>query len=112
MANSKKINSKIENIYELSSMQEGMLYHKLLDEKHDSYFVQNVLVLNSHLDQTNIRASLKLLAEKYEALRTMVFYRKAQKPRLIVLKDREIEFNDVSTRKYNISFQTYLTHRS
>lgn len=103
----KKVNSKIENIYELSSMQEGMLYHKLLDEKHDSYFVQNVLVLNSHLNQENIKLSLKLLAEKYETLRTMVFYRKAQKPRLIVLKEREIEFNAVDSKTDDKSLPVY-----
>lgn len=91
MAN--KINKNIEGIYGLTPMQEGMLFHKQLKEDSTQYVLQNILRIHDALSEKMIQDSLKLLMYKYDVLRTVFFYKKTNKPKQIVLKEKEIEFH-------------------
>ncbi|WP_020619067.1 non-ribosomal peptide synthetase [Paenibacillus daejeonensis] len=85
------MNSNVEKIYPLTSMQEGMLYHKLIDDASTSYVVQNMIRLRGELDLGKVEQSLFLLTRKHAVLRTSFFYRKIKQPRQIVLKERALE---------------------
>ncbi|MGG1878420.1 condensation domain-containing protein, partial [Paenibacillus cisolokensis] len=93
------MNSNVEKIYPLTSMQEGMLYHKLLDEASTNYVVQNTIRLTGELELGILEQSLQLLSRKHAVLRTSFFYRKIKQPRQIVLKDRQLEYSflDISS---------------
>ncbi len=86
--------NKIEAIYPLSYMQEGMLYHKLLNEKSSEYCLQDVIEFTGDLKYDYVKESLKLLGLKHDVIRTAIALpKKSYKPWQLILKDREIEFN-------------------
>lgn len=88
------MNNNIEAIYPLSPMQEGMLYHNLLDSSSSEYVLQNVILADGRLDQVLVKKSLKLLARKHNVLRTAIALTKnTGKMWQIILSDRNIEFN-------------------
>lgn len=83
--------TNILRVYPLTPMQEGMLFHKMLNEKDDSYFVQISIKIERNLKQIWVKNALKLIADKYDVLRTAFVYRNISSPRQVLLKEREIE---------------------
>lgn len=86
-----KNNTNILRLYQLTPMQEGMLFHKMLNEEDDSYFVQISIKIERNLNQCLVKDALKLIADKYDVLRTAFVYRNMSVPRQVLLKNREIE---------------------
>ena len=86
-------NDKIEKIYTLSPMQEGMLYHRLLNPNATEYVLQSIIEYNENLDKDIVRQSLSLLAIKHEVLRTAFVNEGIAKPLQVILREREIELN-------------------
>ncbi|MGM9979363.1 MAG: condensation domain-containing protein, partial [Clostridium sp.] len=89
----KKINSNIQDMYELTPMQEGMLYHWLLDNKSSNYFLQNVININDEVNLDKIKQAINLVVFKHDVLRTVLFFKNANKPRQIILKEKNIEIS-------------------
>ena len=89
---------KIKMIYPLSTMQEGMLFHALREEKTNVYFEQMVFSIESELDKELLEKSFNLIIKRYDVLRTNFLYQKLEEPRQIVLKAREavIEYKDLT----------------
>ncbi len=63
----------IENIYPLTPMQKGMLFHSLIDSASEAYFEQAAFDLKGFLDIEAFRMSLAQLAERYDILRTLLY---------------------------------------
>ncbi|MEQ9405053.1 MAG: amino acid adenylation domain-containing protein [Cyclobacteriaceae bacterium] len=86
----------IEDVYPLSPMQEGMLFHSLLDES-DHYFVQMGYCFAGKLDINSIERSLHTLTKRYDTLRTIFLYNDYERPLQLVLRENEIpcEFKDI-----------------
>ncbi|HEU4963916.1 MAG TPA: non-ribosomal peptide synthase/polyketide synthase [Bacilli bacterium] len=86
---------EMADIYSLVPLQEGMLYHYLVNSDTTEYFVQNVFEVTARLNEQTIRQALKLLVMKHEVLQTAVAFEKVAVPRQVVLKNREAEFVQV-----------------
>jgi fengycin family lipopeptide synthetase D len=88
----------IKDIYILSPMQEGMLFHSLLDNESSAYFEQTVLSIKGDLEIGYIEKSLNRLIERYDILRTVFIYKKVERPIQVVMKERNanIHFNDIT----------------
>ena len=69
-----KINSKIENVYRLSPLQEGMLYYNLVDNSSSAYSLQNLLSVKYNMDHDILKQALSLLSERFSVLRTAFVY--------------------------------------
>ena len=82
---------ELAGIYSLTPMQDGMLYHKLVDEDYTGYILQLKLRMKGEFQVEKARESLSLLARKYDVLRTAFIYNKVSKPWQIVLRERENE---------------------
>jgi len=82
--------SNVEKIYGLTSMQEGMLYRKILNKGSTEYIIQSVFEYKGALDIEIARSSLDLLSLKHEVLRT-AFLVTEVKPLQVILRDRRIE---------------------
>ena len=80
----------IQDIYELSGLQQGMLYHNLA-QKSAEYIIQNVYELKDGMNLSNIQDALWLMVAKCDALRTVILYEKVEKPWQICLKEQEFE---------------------
>ncbi|MGG1878423.1 amino acid adenylation domain-containing protein, partial [Paenibacillus cisolokensis] len=90
-----KKNRVIERIYPLTSMQEGILFHKMMDEQSTSYVVQEVMSVKASLNAAYISQALDLLTQKHEILRTAIVYRKVKKPQQLLFYKRKLECEQV-----------------
>jgi iturin family lipopeptide synthetase C len=89
----------IEDVYTLSPMQEGMLFHSLLDAGSESYFEQKTLCLKGSLDLLNLEKSVNLLIERYSVLRSIYLHIGYKRPVQVVLKERKVNFRYRDVRK-------------
>ena len=88
MINQKKplINKKIESIYPLSPMQQGMLFHSLYAPESWVYFVQNTLNLEGNVNVAAWRSAWQKVVERYPILRTLFVWEDRPTPLQISLK--------------------------
>ncbi|MBQ4816178.1 non-ribosomal peptide synthetase [Bacillus pumilus] len=82
---------KIQKVYPLTPMQEGMLYHAMLDPNSSSYFTQLELGISGEFDHAVFEKSLNELIQTYDILRTAFVYQQLQKPRQVVLAERHLD---------------------
>ena len=109
MTGNKKIaNPNIQAIYDLTPMQEGMLYSKMLDENSSEYVIQIVMKMKKPLKREIVKVSLSLLLERYDVLRTMFFYGKTEKPKQIILRERKKYFRYVDLAEKEVTLEQYL----
>ncbi|MED1944045.1 MULTISPECIES: tyrocidine non-ribosomal peptide synthetase TycB [Brevibacillus] len=81
---------QVQDMYLLTPMQEGMLFHALLDEEHNSHLVQMSISIQGDLDVGLFTNSLHVLVERYDVFRTLFLYEKLKQPLQVVLKERPI----------------------
>jgi fengycin family lipopeptide synthetase D len=102
--------SEIKNIYSLSPMQEGMLFHSLVDSESKAYFEQRILTIRGNIDIELFETSFNMLIDRYDILRSVFFHENLSKPQQLVFKSRKVKINfeDVSNQteseKYIESF--------
>jgi len=91
-------NMLIDKIYPLSPMQEGMLFHWLLDKESAAYFEQFALHLEGKIDEIALGKSIHMVIARHDILRTAFIYKHMEKPLQVVLKKREIDllYKDLS----------------
>ncbi|AJH24202.1 peptide synthetase [Bacillus velezensis] len=89
---------EIQDIYPLSFMQEGMLFHSLLDHDSRAYFEQAVFTISGKLDRERFQKSIDTVFERYDIFRTTFIHKNVAKPRQVVLKNRpsRVQFHDIS----------------
>jgi amino acid adenylation domain-containing protein len=92
---------EIEKIYPLSPMQEGMLFHSLMEQDIDIYLVQNIFTLKGNIDPSLLEKSIKRVLDRFEMLRTVFRYENVQKPLQIVLKGRRFNMYFEDTAAFN-----------
>ncbi|WP_242838310.1 condensation domain-containing protein, partial [Ruminococcus flavefaciens] len=96
-----KINSKIENVYRLSPLQEGMLYYNLVDNSSSAYSLQNLLSVKYNMDHDILKQALSLLSERFSVLRTAFVYEGMKEILQVVLKNRDPEVNYIDITDYD-----------
>ncbi|KAF1677374.1 non-ribosomal peptide synthetase [Bacillus sp. SKDU12] len=91
----------IENIYPLTPMQKGMLFHSLIDSASRAYFEQAAFDLKGDLDIEAFTMSLSQLADRHEILRTHFYTDWKDQPLQIVFRKKPIEITveDIRTMK-------------
>ncbi|MFS0553171.1 non-ribosomal peptide synthetase [Brevibacillus sp. 179-C9.3 HS] len=80
----------VQDIYLLSPMQEGMLFHALADTEDTSYHVQIVLPVTGDLHVTVLAKSFELLVQRYDVLRTTFLHEQVKQPVQVVLRERPL----------------------
>ncbi len=87
-------NGKVKKIYPLTPLQEGMLYHNLMDSGDTSYHLQTCFWANKVIDLEKVKQSLSLLSQKHETLKTaFVTPKTTGKTWQVIVADRNIELN-------------------
>lgn len=85
--------SNVQDIFELSMVQRGMLFHYLKDESENLYNVQLSLKVEGDLDVSLFRKSLDLVQNNNEVLRSVFSWEKLSKPFQIFLKQLPIDYS-------------------
>jgi amino acid adenylation domain-containing protein/FkbM family methyltransferase len=91
MSNNTK--SRISDVYELTPLQQGILFHTLYDRNHLTYFIQVRYSLRGALDVSLFERSFNNLFDRHSILRTSFVYRGLKQPLQVVLKDRKVDFH-------------------
>ncbi|MBQ5565223.1 MAG: hypothetical protein IIT42_00025 [Clostridia bacterium] len=89
--NKKEKSQKIQDIYSLTPLQEGMLYHYNSQPDSTGYILQSVYDIDFELHEDMLGNAIKLLAARYDVLRTTILYEKVKTPRQVVLKEKPVE---------------------
>lgn len=87
----KTVSDKIEKIYPLSPLQEGLFFLKMKNESSAQYVVQNVIELEGKITSEIIVDAFKLLSLRYDVLRTIFHFNAKGRPVQIVLRNKYIE---------------------
>jgi amino acid adenylation domain-containing protein len=82
----------VRDIYPLSPMQEGMLFHALMDAGSASYFQQTAFRVAGQFDVPSVEQALDLLVARHDVLRTVFKHSGAELPLQIVLKEWPADF--------------------
>lgn len=84
------ITDKIKDIYKLSPMQEGMLFHSLIDPEVDVYFIHLTCVLHGQLNEPAFKRAWQTVLNRHAVLRTAFEWETLEKPLQIVYGEIEI----------------------
>ncbi|MDQ0273779.1 non-ribosomal peptide synthetase, partial [Cytobacillus purgationiresistens] len=80
---------EVQNIYPLTPLQEGILYHHLMDNTSKSYLEQMVLSIKGVIEPHILERALQLIIDRHEVLRTIFKSKKLERPLQVVLKSRK-----------------------
>ncbi|MBU2703324.1 amino acid adenylation domain-containing protein [Sporomusaceae bacterium BoRhaA] len=79
----------IKDLYTLSPMQEGLLYHAMLDHTSSAYFEQVMLSIEGRLDIIQLERSFQMLVDQHDSFRTLFVYEKIVPPVQVVMKEQK-----------------------
>ncbi|MEB2282950.1 amino acid adenylation domain-containing protein, partial [Lysinibacillus xylanilyticus] len=93
-----QVHGVIKKVYPLSPMQEGMLFHHVMNSKARSYFEQNRLRIHGTIDEEIFRKSCQYLLDRYDIFKTAFIYNRLRQPMQVVLDKRqgEVHYRDIS----------------
>ncbi|MFI6924023.1 amino acid adenylation domain-containing protein [Nonomuraea spiralis] len=90
-----KPRSGVEDVWPLSPLQEGMLYHTVLDQDGpDTYTVQSVYGIDGPLDAARLKASWQALVDRHAALRACFRYVSGAQMVQVILRDVELPWRE------------------
>nr|WGD80797.1 condensation domain-containing protein [Bacillus subtilis] len=84
-----KANS-IQDIYPLSYMQEGMLFHSLLQKDSQAYVEQASFTIEGKVNPQFFQNSINALVERHDIFRTIFISQNVSSPQQIVLRERNV----------------------
>ncbi|ETT55847.1 non-ribosomal peptide synthetase [Paenibacillus sp. FSL H7-689] len=89
---------EVEKIYALSPMQEGMLFHSLMEDASNAYFEQNSFELGGSLNIPLFEESFNTIIQRHDVFRTLFIHEKTSTPQQVVLKKRpaKVKVEDIS----------------
>ncbi|WP_181215980.1 non-ribosomal peptide synthetase, partial [Mesobacillus foraminis] len=105
--------NKFEDIYSLSPMQEGMLFHSLLSDS-DAYFEQMAITLKGSLDLQAFEQCFNLMIKRHSIFRSVFLHEGVSKPKQVVLKERSIKvgFEDLSSKPSGVQNEVISTYKA
>ncbi|WP_170958295.1 non-ribosomal peptide synthetase [Bacillus pseudomycoides] len=101
---------KTEDIYNLTPMQKGMLFHSLVDDNNGSYFEQMSFDLKGELQVEAFIQSIEMLVKRHEILRTNVYPFRNNEYVQIVYKDKKVQcdYKDISNENQDAYIKSYM----
>ena len=91
---------KLEDLYPLSPMQAGMLFHAQLNPASTDYVEQFSIRLEGKLNLEHFRKGWEILVQSFEPLRTLIISDGGDEPLQMVLTDRPLDLQFRDLRKY------------
>ncbi|MEM8677143.1 MAG: amino acid adenylation domain-containing protein [Cyanobacteria bacterium P01_G01_bin.67] len=103
----------IADIYELSPMQQGMLFHTTYAPNSGVYFEQRSCLLTGNLDTVNFRQAWSQIIDRYPILRTAFYWEDLEKPLQVVFNDAELpwigeDWSNLTESEQEIKLESWL----
>ena len=92
------LDSHIEDIYELSPLQLGMLFHNIYAPEASTYFEQHSTTLNGPLDLPTFKRAWETVVARYGVLRTSFYWEEIEKPLQVVHRHVDLPFEFLDWR--------------
>lgn len=97
-----QLQGAVQDIYTLSPMQEGLLFHSLANEKSAAYFEQMTYRWEGVLDKEALLQTMTRLVERHAVLRTSFLYKEFERPLQAVWKNARARITFIDARmQYN-----------
>ncbi|CAM2069492.1 Amino acid adenylation domain-containing protein [Sulfidibacter corallicola] len=84
----------IEDIYPLSPMQSGMLFHALYEPRAGLYVEQAVYELAGPLESTALKRAWHMVVARHPVLRTLFLWKKRKKPLQVVRRQVDVPWHE------------------
>ncbi|PGY02519.1 condensation domain-containing protein, partial [Bacillus thuringiensis] len=84
---------EIENVYPLTPMQKGMLFHSLLNSQSEAYFEQATFDVQGSMNVKAFVQSLEQLVQRHAIFRTNFMSDWNDEPLQIVYRNRKVDFH-------------------
>ncbi|NEN81312.1 non-ribosomal peptide synthase/polyketide synthase [Paenibacillus elgii] len=83
---------EIENVYTLTPLQKGMLFHSLMDPDSGAYYEQTTFTLEGSFEAAVFEESLNALAQRHEVLRANYYSGWQEEPLQVVFRNKRPSF--------------------
>ena len=83
----------VKNLYALTPLQEGILFHSLMDASGSTYFEQACFNVNGQVNIPLFQQTWNELIRRHDVLRTIFVLKNVPQPLQIVLKKRDLTIN-------------------
>ncbi|QHZ48658.1 non-ribosomal peptide synthetase [Bacillus sp. NSP9.1] len=102
----------VQDIYYLSPMQEGMLFHTLLHPGQGFYIEQISMQVKGSFQKEILEKSMNVIIDRYDIFRSVFVHEKMKRPVQVVLKQRtfavqEIDLSGLSEKEQNEKIEEY-----
>ena len=95
----------IQNIYQLSPLQQGILFHSLHSPSSAVYFVQLCYILRGNINVDAFEKSWQQVVDRHTALRTGFYWENIEKPHQIVYRKVQVFLEQHDWRSISPSVQ-------
>ena len=99
------VQDDIEDIYELSSIQQGLLFHSLDSPKSGIYCVRLVFTMRGELDVSAFHRSWQYVLDRHEVLRTSFHWQELENPLQVVHRRVQLEVEQLDWRALSLAGQ-------
>ncbi|BAU16060.1 amino acid adenylation domain protein (plasmid) [Leptolyngbya sp. NIES-3755] len=89
----------VADIYELSPMQQGLLFHTMHDPDSIAYFDQNSFTLRGKLNISAFKRAWEMVLERHSILRTSFHWATLKKPVQVVYQQIELPWQELDWRE-------------
>ncbi|MBY0185891.1 amino acid adenylation domain-containing protein [Bacillus aerophilus] len=96
---------QVRDMYYLSPMQEGMLFHTLHHQEKGFYVEQMDMNVKGTLRHDLLEKSMNIIVERYDIFRTVFLHEKVKRPVQVVLKNRPFQLDVVDIQDLSESEQ-------
>ncbi|MDJ0287435.1 MULTISPECIES: non-ribosomal peptide synthetase [Bacillus] len=96
---------QVQDMYYLSPMQEGMLFHTLHHQEKGFYVEQMDMNVKGTLRSDLLEKSMNIIVERYDIFRTVFLHEKVKRPVQVVLKNRPFQLDVVDIQDLSESEQ-------
>jgi amino acid adenylation domain-containing protein len=77
----------VEDLYQLSPMQQGMLFHTVFEPDSDAYFEQSVFTMEGELDAAIFERAWQCVVDRHTVLRSSYVWEDLEKPVQVVQRE-------------------------
>src|SRR6185503_19490061 len=93
-----KTTDNLEDLYPLSPMQQGMLFHTVYERESGTYFEQSVFTLEGELDVESFKRAWQLVLDRHSILRSSFIWEDLEKPLQVVHRQIAITIHNQDLR--------------
>lgn len=97
--------ANIRDIYPLSPMQEGILYHHLLEAKGDAYLLRSVVVFDGRERLDVFLGALQAVIDRHDVLRSAVYWEGLSQPVQVVQRTATLPVEQIALKPEDDALQ-------